>query len=365
MATLLYQRPMSREYMDLPEAETLVRLAAARASLGDDVVILGHHYQRDEIIRFADYRGDSFKLARDTAARPYAKYIVFCGVHFMAESADILKPGDQAVILPNLSAGCSMADMADSDQVLDCWAQLSPLTGDVVTPVTYMNSTAALKGFVGRNGGAVCTSSNARAVLEWALAPKEKVLFFPDQHLGRNTGLAMGIPLAEMVVWDPFRPLGGNTEEELRRATLILWKGHCSVHGRFHVGQVGEARARFPSVQVVVHPECTMDVVGAADAVGSTEFIVRYVREAAPGSVIAVGTEINLVNRLAHEYPDRTVFCLDPVVCPCATMYRIHPCFLLWALDNLLQGKVVNRITVPEPVRSDARVALDRMLEIA
>jgi quinolinate synthase len=364
MPTLLYQRPLGPEYLALPEAETLRRIEAAKRSLGPDLVILGHHYQRDEIVRFADYLGDSFKLARDAAARPEAKYIVFCGVHFMAESADILKPGDQAVVLPNLSAGCSMADMADSDQVSSCWSQILPVTGETVTPITYMTSTAALKGFVGRNGGAVCTSSNAQAVLKWALARKEKVLFFPDQHLGRNSALAMGFGLNQTVVWDPAQPLGGNDPDDLARAKFILWKGHCSVHGRFNVAQIAGARAKHPDVQVVVHPECTMDVVQAADAVGSTEFIVRYVRDASPGSVIAVGTEINLVNRLARENPDKTVFCLDPVVCPCATMYRIHPSYLLWALESLLAGKVVNRIEVAEPVRTDARVALERMLEI-
>ncbi len=364
MPTVLFQRPLSREYTGLSEAETLERIARAKETLGPDLVILGHHYQRDEIIRFADFRGDSFKLAREAAGRPEAKYIVFCGVHFMAESADILKPGDQAVILPNLSAGCSMADMADDDQVADCWEQISPLLGGEVTPITYMNSTASLKAFVGRNGGAVCTSSNAQAVLKWAFDRRPRVLFFPDQHLGRNSGVAMGYSPDEMIMWDPYQPMGGVSDDQVRAAKIILWKGHCSVHGRFNVKQIEDARSRVPGVQIVVHPECPMDVVQAADANGSTEFIVKYVANAAPGSAIGIATEINLVNRLAQEYPDRTVFCLDPVVCPCSTMYRIHPSFLLWVLDNLLDGKVVNRITVPEPTRSEAKVALDRMLSI-
>lgn len=364
MATVLFQRPLGRTYTDLSDAETLERIQRARQTLGQDLVILGHHYQREEIIRFADFRGDSFKLAQQAALRPDAKHIVFCGVHFMAESADILKAGDQAVILPNLSAGCSMADMADSDQVMDCWEQITPLVGEEITPITYMNSTAALKAFVGRNGGAVCTSSNAQAVLQWAFQRKPRVLFFPDQHLGRNSGLAMGYSLDEMIVWDPYQSMGGNTEEAVRNARFILWKGHCSVHGRFNVRQIHDARQRTPGIRIVVHPECPMDVVAAADANGSTEFIIKYVEQSPPGSVIGIGTEINLVNRLALEHPDKTIFCLDPVVCPCATMYRIHPSFLLWVLDNLLDGKVVNRITVKEPTRSDAKLALDRMLAI-
>jgi quinolinate synthase len=364
MFSLLYQRPLGREYTDLSEDETLDRIAMAKASLGDDLLILGHHYQRDEIIRFADYRGDSFKLAREAANRPDAKYLVFCGVHFMAESADILKPGDQAVILPNLSAGCSMADMADIDQVNDCWEQIAPLVGGEVTPITYVNSTAALKGFVGDNGGTACTSSNAQAAINWALNRRPRVLFFPDQHLGRNSALAMGYNLDDMIVWDPNRALGGNTEDAVRAARFILWKGHCSVHGRFTTAQIGLARKIHPNIKIVVHPECPMDVVQASDANGSTEFIINYVKQASHGSVIGVGTEINLVNRLAHEHPDKTIFCLDPVVCPCSTMYRIHPSFLLWVLDNLLDGKVVNRIVVPEPTRTSAKLALDRMLAL-
>jgi quinolinate synthase len=364
MLSPLYQRPLGREYTDLTEQETLDRIARAKAALGDDLVILGHHYQREEIIRFADYRGDSFKLAREAAARPNAKHIVFCGVHFMAESADILKPDSQNVILPNLSAGCSMADMADIDQVVDCWDAISPLAGDTIIPITYVNSTAALKAFVGEHGGTVCTSSNAQAAIRWALSQKSKVLFFPDQHLGRNSAVALGHRTDEMIVWDPNAPLGGNTADEIEAARFILWKGHCSVHGRFTRNQIGLARRRHPDIRIVVHPECPLDVVQASDANGSTEFIIRYVREAPAGSVIGIGTEIHLVNRLAAENADKTIFCLDPIVCPCSTMYRIHPSFLLWVLDNLLAGKVVNRISVPEPMRSSAKLALGRMLEL-
>lgn len=364
MPELLYQRPLSRAYTELSEAETLERIADAKAALGPDLVILGHHYQRDAIIRFADHRGDSLKLARETANHASARYIVFCGVHFMAETADILKPGCQDVILPNLSAGCSMADMADIDQVEHCWAQISPLVGGDITPITYVNSAATLKAFVGRNDGAVCTSSNARKILKWALDSKPKTLFFPDQHLGRNSGLAMGYSADEMVLWNPNKPLGGNTEDDIRRARFILWKGHCSVHGRFTVGQIEEARRTHPEVRVIVHPECTREVVEAADDNGSTEHILNTVTSAPAGSVFGIGTEITFVNRLAHENPDKTVFCLDPVAYPCATMYRIHPSFLLWVLDNLLAGKVVNRISVPEPVRSEAKIALDRMLAV-
>ncbi len=364
MSTVLFQRPLSREYTELSEAETLDRIDAAKSALGADLVILGHHYQRDEIIRFADYRGDSLKLARETANHSSARYIVFCGVHFMAETADILKPGDQAVILPNLSAGCSMADMAGIDEVEHCWAQISPLVGDSITPITYVNSAASLKAFVGRNGGAVCTSSNAQKILKWAFDRKPKTLFFPDQHLGRNSGLAMGYSANEMVVWDPAKPMGGNTGDEVRRARFILWKGHCSVHGRFTVEQITKARLRHPNARIIVHPECTREVVDAADDNGSTEYILNTVTAAPSGTVFGIGTEINLVNRLARENPDKTIFCLDPVVCPCATMYRIHPSFLLWVLDNLLQGKVVNRITVPELIRTEAKLALDRMLSV-
>ncbi|MCY4579302.1 MAG: quinolinate synthase NadA [Chloroflexi bacterium] len=342
------------------------RIAEARAKLGDSAVILGHHYQRDEIIKYADYRGDSFNLSQFAASQKNAENIIFCGVHFMAETADILSAPYQSVILPNLAAGCSMADMARIDDVLDCWDDLHDELGDDgdIIPITYMNSTAAIKAHCGRNGGIVCTSSNAPATFEWALERGSRILFLPDQHLGRNTGLKMGISLDEMVVWNPFKPFGGNSVEELRNARLILWQGHCSVHTRFTVQQIEQARATYPDVHVVVHPECTMDVVQAADSNGSTEYIKRVVADAAPGSVIAVGTEISMVKRLAAENPDKTIFCLDSVVCPCSTMYRIHPAYLSWVLDGLNEGVVVNRITVDEDTAEQARVSLDRMLAV-
>ena len=353
-------------YMRMSPEELDDRIEAARAKLGSSLVILGHHYQRDEIIKFADHRGDSFKLSQFAASQEDAEHIIFCGVHFMAETADILSSAEQRVILPNLAAGCSMADMARIDDVYDCWDDLEDVLGDHggVVPITYMNSTAGIKALCGRNGGIVCTSSNATATFEWAFERGERVLFLPDQHLGRNTGLKMGIGLDEMVVWNPFKPLGGHTEEALRRAKLILWQGHCSVHTRFTVAQIEEARRKFPDVNVIVHPECTMEVVQAADLVGSTEFIINTIRDAEPGSVWAVGTEISLVNREAVENPDRTVFCLDPVVCPCSTMYRIHPAYLSWVLDGLLEGVVVNPITVDDETAEFARVALDRMLAV-
>ena len=339
------------------------RIASARAALGNRLVILGHHYQRNEIIKFADYRGDSFKLSQLAASQEEAENIIFCGVHFMAETADILSAPHQKVILPNLMAGCSMADMAQIDDVLDCWDDLEDVFGEgVVVPITYMNSTADIKALCGRSGGIVCTSSNAPATFEWALSHGERILFLPDQHLGRNTGLKMGIDLEEMLVWNPFKPLGGHTEAELSRAKLVLWQGHCSVHTRFTVPQIQQARERFPDVNVVVHPECTMEVVGAADYNGSTEYIISAVSDSPAGSVWAVGTEISLVNRIAAENPDKKVFCLDSVVCPCSTMYRIHPAYLSWVLDGLNEGVVVNRITVDEETAEQARVALDRML---
>jgi quinolinate synthase len=341
------------------------RILAAKAALGSRLVILGHHYQRDEIIEFADYRGDSYKLAKDAGSHPDAEFIVFCGVHFMAESADILTPANQKVILPNLAAGCSMADMAGIFQVKSCWRQLEELGIRGVVPVTYINSAANLKAFVGERGGTVCTSTNAPSAVEWALGQGEKVLFFPDQHLGRNTGVRLGFdPVADMVVWDPFKPLGGNSAEDLHRARFILWKGHCSVHKRFTVEQIAQARVDHAGVRVVVHPECELDVVRAADLNGSTEFILKVVTEAEPGSIWAVGTEINLVNRLAKELPDRTVFCLDEEICPCATMYRIHPSFLCWVLERLVAGEVVNHVVVPDEVARWARVGLERMLSL-
>ena len=372
LADLLYRTELStrtgshlpREYMGLPEEEVHRRIEAARRKLGDRLVILGHHYQRDEIIQYTDLRGDSLKLAQHAAAHPEADFIVFCGVHFMAESADILSAPHQRVILPNMSAGCSMADMAPTEDVLQCWDDLQGLDGvrDKVIPVTYMNSAAALKAFCGFNGGLVCTSSNAGAVVRWALDRAEKVLFFPDQHLGRNTALKMGHTVEETLIWDPFQPMGGNSEEDLRRATFILWKGHCSVHKRFTVKQIQEARQRFPGIKVVVHPECEQEVVELADCDGSTEFIIKTVTESPPGSQWAVGTEINLVNRLAKEQPDKLVFCLDPVICPCSTMYRIHPAYLAWVLEALIEGQVVNQVKVDEEIAHWARVALERML---
>ena len=353
-------------YMRMSPAELDERIAAARAKLGDSAVVLGHHYQRDEIIKYADYRGDSFNLSQFAASQAAAEYIIFCGVHFMAETADILSSANQQVILPNLTAGCSMADMARIDDVLDCWDDLQDTLGDdgAIIPITYMNSTAAIKAHCGRNGGIVCTSSNAPATFRWALERGKRILFLPDQHLGRNTGLRMGIGLDEMVVWNPFKPLGGNTEADLRRARLILWQGHCSVHTRFTTQQIEQARQAHPNVHVVVHPECTMDVVQAADSNGSTEYIKKLVNDAAAGSVIAVGTEISMVNRLAAENPNKRIFCLDSVVCPCSTMYRIHPAYLSWVLDGLNEGVAVNRISVDADTAEQARVSLDRMLAV-
>lgn len=360
------QAPLPEEYFQVSDAETARRIGVAREALGSRLVILGHHYQRDEIIRWADFTGDSYKLAKLGAAQKEAETIVFCGVHFMAESADILRQEHQKVILPNMTAGCSMADMADIYQVRDCWEQLQGVVREKIVPVTYMNSAANLKAFCGERDGIVCTSSNARAALEWAYARGEKVLFFPDQHLGRNTAhLEMDMPLEEMAVWDPWQMLGGCSPEQWRRAKLLLWKGHCSVHGRFTVQQVAHARQAYPEVQVIVHPECTLDVVQAADCFGSTERIIRVIEGAPAGSTWAIGTEINLVNRLARQHPDKTIFCLDPVVCPCSTMYRIHPAYLSWVLDNLLDGRVVNQVAVPQEIRHWSKVALDRMLSLA
>ena len=353
-------------YLTTMPEELDVQIAEARAALGERLVVLGHHYQRDEIIKYADLRGDSFKLSQHAASQGNAEFIIFCGVHFMAETADILSAPHQKVILPNMTAGCSMADMAQIDDVLDCWDDLQEVLGDDggIVPVTYMNSIAAIKALCGRNNGIVCTSTNAPATFKWAFERGERVLFLPDQHLGRNTALKLGIGLDEMLVWNPFKPLGGHTEEALRRARVILWQGHCSVHTRFSVAQIEEARQRYPDVRVVVHPECFMEVVQAADLNGSTEFIIRSISESPPGSVWAVGTEISLVNRVARENRDKTVFCLDSVVCPCSTMYRIHPAYLSWVLDGLNQGVLVNQIKVDEQTAQEARVALDRMLSV-
>ena len=357
-------------YRTLSDQQLAERIASARQRLGDKLVVLGHHYQRDEIIRHADLRGDSFKLSQQAAARTTADYIVFCGVHFMAESADVLAQPHQQVILPNMAAGCSMADMADPDDVIDAWEALLGVLGAgdgqraPVLPVTYMNSAAELKAFCGANGGIVCTSSNADRVMQWAFERGERVLFFPDQHLGRNTGHKMGIELDRMVVWDPRLPFGGNTAERLRDARIILWKGHCSVHKRFTVAQIEKARRDYPGINVIVHPECELPVVQAADLAGSTEFILSRISNAEPGSRWAVGTEFSMVHRLAAENPDKLIFCLDPVVCPCSTMYRIHPAYLAWVLDNLLEGRVVNRVQVDVETKKNARVALERMLAL-
>ncbi|QOR71671.1 quinolinate synthase NadA [Ruania alkalisoli] len=366
------QGELPEEYKRATTEDLHERIRAAKATLGEKLVILGHFYQREEIIAHADFVGDSFQLANASLTRPEAEAIVFCGVHFMAETADMLSEPDQAVILPNLAAGCSMADMADIDQVEECWEQLMEVYRDTtdsspdglqpVIPVTYMNSSAALKGFCGRNGGIVCTSSNAATVLEWAFERGQRVLFFPDQHLGRNTAKAMGISLDRMPMWNPNKPLGGNDEQALLDAQVVLWHGFCSVHRRFTVAQVEQARAEHPGVRVIVHPECPMPVVDAADESGSTDYITKAIAAATEPTTFAIGTEINLVQRLAAEYPQHTIFCLDPVVCPCSTMYRIHPGYLAWVLESLVAGEVVNRISVPADVAEPARIALERML---
>ncbi|ALC05469.1 Quinolinate synthase A [Corynebacterium deserti GIMN1.010] len=362
------QQVLPKDYQQASDEELHARIRAAKKTLGDRVVILGHFYQRDEVIQHADFVGDSFQLARAAKTRPEAEAIVFCGVHFMAETADLLSTDQQAVILPNLAAGCSMADMADLDSVEECWEQLTDLYGpygdETIIPVTYMNSSAALKGFVGRHGGIVCTSSNARAVLEWAFERGQRVLFFPDQHLGRNTAKAMGISLDQMPLWNPNKPLGGNTEEDLHNAKVLLWHGFCSVHKRFTVAQIDKARADYPGVQVIVHPESPMAVVDAADSSGSTDFIVKAIDAAPAGTTFAIGTEINLVQRLAAQHPEHTIFCLDPVICPCSTMYRIHPGYLAWVLEELVSGNTINQITVSEDVAEPARIALERMLSV-
>lgn len=342
------------------------RARKAKETLGDRLFVLGHHYQRDEVIQFADVTGDSFKLARQAAARPGAEFIVFCGVHFMAESADILTGDAQKVILPDLAAGCSMADMATFDQVEECWESLEDAgLADQVVPVTYMNSSADIKAFCGRNGGAVCTSSNARRALDWAFEQGQKVLFLPDQHLGRNTAvLEMGMSLEDCVVWNPHRPNGGLSREELARARMILWRGHCSVHGRFTAESVDDVRARIPGVNVLVHPECRHEVVLKADHVGSTEHIIKMLEQAPAGSSWAIGTELNLVKRLAQTFPDKDISFLDRTVCYCSTMNRIDLPHLVWALESLVLGEVVNQITVDEDTTHWAKVALDRMLAL-
>ena len=370
MSTTLTQAPGAArpfvEYAALAADAIRERTWAAKRALGRRTVILGHHYQRESVIEFADFRGDSFKLSQLAAAQPDAAFIVFCGVHFMAESADILRQPHQTVILPDLKAGCSMADMAVIEDVEEAWERLSATHGDTIVPVTYMNSTAALKGFCGARGGVVCTSSNAGAVLEWAWARKERAFFFPDQHLGRNTAYAMGVPLERMAEW-AFRAedLGqANARCFLPEVRIILWRGFCSVHTKFTKQQVDETRAARPGVKVLVHPECPFDVVQAADLAGSTEFIIQQVEKAPPGTQWAIGTEINLVHRLALLHPEQSIQSLQKNVCPCATMNRIDPAHLLWALENLIEGHVVNPIRVPEDVKREARVALDRMLAL-
>lgn len=354
---------------DLPapsDPDLVARAAAAKAALGDRVFVLGHHYQRDEVIQFADVTGDSFKLAREAAARPDAEYIVFCGVHFMAESADILTSAAQKVVLPDLAAGCSMADMAVLSQVETAWDVLTELgIAEQTVPVTYMNSSADIKGFVGRNGGVVCTSSNAKRALDWAYRQGSKVLFLPDQHLGRNTAvLEMGLSLDDCVLYDPHKPNGGLTPEQLRDARMILWRGHCSVHGRFTLDSVNDVRERVPGVNVLVHPECRHEVVNAADLVGSTEYIIKTIEAAPAGSAWAVGTELNLVRRLALAHPDKQIMFLDKAVCYCSTMNRIDLPHLVWALEELVAGRVVNQITVDPDTAHHARVALDQMLAL-
>ncbi|MFP5209321.1 MAG: quinolinate synthase NadA [Acidobacteriota bacterium] len=354
-------------YLALPDHSMDSRIAAARAQLGATTVLLGHHYQRDEVVRFADFTGDSYKLSK-AAAETGARYIIFCGVHFMAESADILGRDGQQVILPDLNAGCSMADLAEISQVEDCWEALERFhLAEETIPITYMNSTAAIKAFCGEHGGLVCTSSNAGAAFHWAFARGKRVLFLPDQHLGRNTGYAMGIPLAEMTVWDPWSVQGGQTREGLTASRVLLWKGHCAVHQRFLPSHVDQVRAKYPGIQVIVHPECRFEVCQKADALGSTERLIALIEKAPAGSMFAVGTEIHLVNRMARRFAaeDKRVITLDDTGCLCTTMYRISPQHLAWALENLVAGRVVNRIQVRPEVKQWARVALDRMLEVA
>ena len=357
-------------YLVLPDHSLDERISAAKGRLAGEVVILGHHYQRDEVIRFADFRGDSYKLARQAARAP-ARAIVFCGVHFMAESADILARPGQVTILPDLNAGCSMADMAEIGDVEAAWAQLAALglTGEEgagITPITYINSSAAIKAFCGERGGLVCTSANAREAMKWGLARNARLFFLPDQYLARNTGYALGIPLEQMVVWDPYLPQGGLAREQLQKARLILWKGHCSVHLRFLPEHVDQVRARYPGIRVIVHPECRWEVCRKADAMGSTERLLQLIREAPAGTRFAVGTEIHLVNRMSREFAaeNKKVITLDDSGCLCTTMFRISPQHLCWALENLAEGNVVNRISVAGEIKCWARVALDRMLEI-
>ena len=368
-----WQQPLPQIYTQLSDAELRLRVQSAKDALGKKLAILGHHYQQDAVIDFADFTGDSFELSQKAAAQQGIEYVVFCGVHFMAESADILTPESVRVILPDLGAGCSMADMASLEQTEECWTQLEEACPDqTIIPITYMNSSAAIKAFVGEHGGAVCTSSNVRSVLEWALkggaAPearnKIKILFFPDQHLGRNTAFAMGYPLDRMVIWDPREDLGGNEEAKLRDADFVLWKGHCSVHALFRPEHVDEVRRQHPNMKVLVHPECSWDVVQKADLAGSTAYIIKQVEAAPPGSEWAIGTEVHLVNRLKNEHPEQKIVVLSECQCLCTTMYRIDLPHLCWVLENLLQGKAVNEIKVDRHTRQWALVALQRMLAI-
>jgi len=361
------RQPLPERYVGLSDEEMDDRIATAKRKLGRRLVILGHHYQRDEVIKFADYTGDSYKLAGQVSQHPDADFIVFCGVHFMAESADVLSAPHQQVILPDLAAGCSMADMAAPDQLEMCWSDLEQMLGSTagIVPVTYINSSAAIKAFVGERGGVVCTSSNAAATLKWAWQRGDRILFLPDQHLGRNTAYKLGVPLAEMLVWDPNEIWGGHEPDAVRGARLLLWKGHCSVHARFTVRQIEQLRAQHPGLRVIVHPEVPWDVVQAADDSGSTEYIIRTVKDSPVGSTWAVGTEIHLVNRLARDVaPDRTVLSLDQFGCLCSTMFRVSPNHLLWVLDGLVDGDVHNRVVVPDAQKHWTKVALDRMLSI-
>jgi len=377
----VWQQPLPAIYNELSEAELRVRIQSAKEYLGSKLAILGHHYQQDAVIEFADFTGDSFELSRKAADQRGIEYVIFCGVHFMAESADILTPENVRVILPDLGAGCSMADMANLDQTLECWEQLqSTCPGRRIVPITYMNSSAAIKAFVGEHGGAVCTSSNCRNVLEWALndnssgvtmpgtaqpgAPKTKILFFPDQHLGRNTAYAMGYSLDRMALWDPREDLGGNDARSLRQADFVLWKGHCSVHQLFRPEHVDQVREKYTDMKVIVHPECRWEVVQKADMTGSTAMIVKTIEAAPPGSQWAIGTEVHLINRLAHQHPEQKIIVLSDCQCLCTTMYRIDLPHLCWAIENLVEGKVVNEIKVDPQTRKWATLALDRMLAI-
>jgi quinolinate synthase len=373
--TRVWQQPLPKIYTQLSDAELRLRIGAARETLGPRLAILGHHYQQDAIIDFADFTGDSFELSRRAAEQKGVEYVVFCGVHFMAESADILTDERVRVILPDLGAGCSMADMANLDQTLECWAQLEETCPDqTIVPITYMNSSAAIKAFVGEHGGAVCTSSNCRNVLEWALkggavdghvvGREVKVLFFPDQHLGRNTAYAMGYPLEKMVVWDPRQDLGGSEAAALCSANFVLWKGHCSVHALFRPEHVDDVRRKYPDMKVIVHPECKWEVVQKADMAGSTAYIVKQIEAAAPGSEWAIGTEVHLVNRLKNQHPEQRIVVLSDCQCLCTTMYRIDLPHLCWVLENLVEGNVVNEIRVDAHTRRWATVALERMLAI-